>query len=207
MKKERTIGRNTGFILLGTAILSFGMYNFNYQHDITEGGILGLLLLLKNLFDIEPSKANLLIDTALFLVAYKYFGNKFLINSIIATVSFSIYYSIFENIGPVFPNMDNKLIGTILAGLFVGIGVGIVVRNEAAAGGDDALALVVSKFTSITMGKFYLISDVTILIMSLSYLSIKDVLWSLIAVNISGRTIDYVSNFKINKVISCNENS
>ena len=111
----------------------------NYQNNITEGGVLGVLLLLKNLFDIEPSVANLIIDMSLLIIAYKFFGKQFLTHSIIATLSFSIFYKIFESIGPLIPVLQSKFIVTILSGLFVGVGVGIIVRNGAAAPGKEGI--------------------------------------------------------------------
>ena len=72
--EKRTHAKHIILILLGSLILSFGIYNLNYQNNITEGGVLGLLLLLKNLFNIELSVANLIIDTALLIMAYKFFG-------------------------------------------------------------------------------------------------------------------------------------
>ena len=195
MDDRRTKLKHIILILLGSLILSFGIYNLNYQNNITEGGVLGVLLLLKNLFDIEPSVANLIIDMSLLIIAYKFFGKQFLTHSIIATLSFSIFYKIFESIGPLIPVLQSKFIVTILSGLFVGVGVGIIVRNGAAAGGDDALAMVISKITSMTIGNVYMVGDIVVLILSLTYLSVYDIFWSLIAVNISGRTIDFIYNF------------
>ena len=200
MDDRRTKLKHIILILLGSLILSFGIYNLNYQNNITEGGILGVLLLLKNLFDIEPSVANLILDISLLIIAYKFFGKQFLLNSIIATLSFSIFYGVFETIGPLIPVLQSKFIVTILSGLFVGVGVGIIVRNGAAAGGDDALAMVISKVTSMTIGNVYMVGDIAVLILSLTYLSVYDIFWSLIAVNISGRTIDFIYNFKNNKL-------
>ena len=200
MDDRRTKLKRIILILLGSLILSFGIYNLNYQNNITEGGVLGVLLLLKNLFDIEPSVANLIIDMSLLIIAYKFFGRQFLTHSIIATLSFSIFYKIFESIGPLIPVLQSKFIVTILSGLFVGVGVGIIVSNGAAAGGDDALAMVISKVTSMTIGNVYMVGDITVLILSLTYLSVYDIFWSLIAVNISGRTIDFIYNLKNNRL-------
>lgn len=179
-------------ILLGTTILAFGVYNFYYLNDITEGGVLGLLLLLKNLFDIEPSIANLIIDGLLISIGYRFFGKKFVLYTLFASVSFSVLYNMFEAIGPIVPRFDSMFLATIIAGLSVGIGVGIVVSAGCAAGGDDVLALVISKTTSLNVGKIYIITDVIILLLSLSYLSSFDVFYSLIAVTISGRVIDFI---------------
>lgn len=196
---RRKLAKEVLLILLGSMILAFGIFNLNYQNNITEGGVLGVLLLLKNMFGIELSVANLVIDTALLALAYKFFGKKFLIYSIIATISFSLFSEVFEFIGPVIPVLQSKLVGSVLSGLFVGVGVGIIVRTGAAAGGDDALALVISKITSLNIGKVYMITDMVILLLSLSYLSAYDVFWSVIAVNVSGRIIDFMYTFKSKK--------
>lgn len=198
---DRRLFKTLGLILLGSLILAFGFYNFYYLNNITEGGVLGLLLLLKNLFNIEPSVANIIIDGLLLLLGYKFFGKKFFIYSIFASISFSIMYNWFEYIGPILPKIDSMLLSTILAGISVGIGVGIIVKAGAAAGGDDALALIISKFTSLHVGQVYMLGDISILLLSLLYLSVFDVFYSLIAVTISGKVIDYIYYHSNNKNI------
>ena len=188
-------------VLIGSIILSFGVYNFNFQNNITEGGVLGFLLLLKDLFNIRLSLANLIIDCALLLVGYKFFGKKFIKYSLIATISFSLSFSFFESIGPVIPKFDNLILGSIIAGLFVGLGSGLVVRAGGAAGGDDALALVISKTTSLKIGKVYMISDFFILGLSLIYLSFSQIAVSLIAVSVSGKVIDFVYSYKNKDIV------
>lgn len=198
---DRRLFKTLGLILLGSLILAFGFYNLYYLNNITEGGVLGLLLLLKNLFNIEPSVANIIIDGLLLLLGYKFFGKKFFIYSIFASISFSIMYNWFESIGPILPKIDSMLLSTILAGISVGIGVGIIVKAGAAAGGDDALALIISKFTSLHVGQVYMLGDISILLLSLLYLSVFDVFYSLISVTISGKVIDYIYYHSNNKNI------
>ncbi|MBS6024651.1 MAG: YitT family protein [Paeniclostridium sordellii] len=195
MARRRSV-KQIILVLIGSLILSFGLYNFNYQNNITEGGVLGFLLLLKNIFDIKLSLANLIIDIALLLVGYKFFGKKFIKYSILATISFSLSYSFFESIGPIIPKFDNLVLGSIVAGLFVGLGSGLVVRAGGAAGGDDALALVISKTTSLKIGKIYMITDFFVLGLSLVYLSLSQIALSLIAVSVSGKVIDFVYSYK-----------
>ncbi|MDU7967620.1 MAG: YitT family protein, partial [Paeniclostridium sordellii] len=91
--------KNIGLVVLGASILAFGSYNFNYQNNITEGGVLGLLLLIKNVLNISPSITSLIIDVSLFIIGTKFFGKKFLIYSILSTVTFSNTYKLCENIG------------------------------------------------------------------------------------------------------------
>ena len=182
--------KNLLLIFLGSCILAFGSFNFNYQNNVTEGGVLGLLLLIKNIFDISPSITALIIDLSLFALGAKFFGKQFLGLSIFASLSFSTWYKVWESIGFIVPNLtNNMLLASILAGMGVGIGIGIIVRAGAAAGGDDVIALIGEKLTPFKVNHIYMITDFIVLILSLSYLSFKQIFFSLIAVTISGKII------------------
>ncbi|MGL4952246.1 MAG: YitT family protein, partial [Culicoidibacterales bacterium] len=159
-------------------------------YNITEGGVLGLLLFFKNVFEIEPGFTNLVIDGLLFLVGMRFFGKHFIIYSLLATVSFSIFYTSFASIGSILPVFSSKLVVTILAGTFVGVGVGLIIRAGAAAGGDDVIALLVEKYTRLKIGHVYLITDVIVLTLSSVYLAPNELFWSIGAVLISGRIIN-----------------
>lgn len=190
MRSKQKIIKSVILVILGSTILSFGSYNFNYQNNITEGGVLGLLLLMKNLFDISPSITSLIIDLSLFAIGSRFFGKRFLLYSLTSTVTFSLTYKIWESIGFIVPSLtNNMLLASILAGLGVGIGVGFVVRGGGAAGGDDVMALLGNKFTPFKINHIYLITDITVLLLSLSYLDFKQIFFSMIAVSISGKII------------------
>ncbi|WP_460411042.1 YitT family protein [Paraclostridium bifermentans] len=182
-------------IMIGATILAFGSYNFNYQNSVTEGGVLGLLLLIKNVFDISPSLTSLVIDLSLFALGTKFFGKKFLLYSMLSTFTFSTMYNTFERIGFLVPNLEhNMLLASVLAGIGVGIGVGLVVRGGGASGGDDVIALIGNKFTPLKVNHIYLISDGIVLFLSLVYLDFKQIVFSLIAVTISGKIISIIYN-------------
>lgn len=197
MYSTKENAKSIGLIILGSCILAFGMYNFNYQNNITEGGVLGLILLVKNIINISPSITSVIIDFSLFALGSRFFGKKFMLFSMISTISFSNFYRIFEKIGFVVPNFqDNMLIASILAGLGVGLGVGLVIRGGGAAGGDDVIALLGQKFTPLKINHVYLLTDAIILILSLVYLEINQVMFSIIAVMISGKVIGILYNDK-----------
>ena len=48
--------------LLGSAILAFGLYNIHAFSGVTEGGQLGLSLLLQHWFHISPAITELVLD-------------------------------------------------------------------------------------------------------------------------------------------------
>ena len=180
-------------IIIGASILSFGSYNFNYQNNVTEGGVLGLLLLMQQIFNISPSITSVIIDFSLFAIGTKFFGKRFLLYSILSTITFSTTYKIWEDIGFLIPSFKhNMLIASILAGIGVGVGVGLVVRGGGASGGDDVIALLCNKLIKIKVNHVYLATDAIVLFMSLVYLDLKQVFFSIIAVTISGKIISII---------------
>ena len=180
---------------LGAAILAFGLYNVHGPSNITEGGVLGMTLLLKHWFNISPGISGFLMDATCYIIGYKYLGKQFAINSVIASTGFAVSYSIFERFPPILPNLgDNPILAAILGGLFVGVGVGLVVRMGGAAGGDDALALVISNAFKWKISKAYLFTDIVVLTLSISYIPLNKILCSLITVTISSFVIGFLHN-------------
>lgn len=197
MDSSKKILKTAAIIALGSCILAFGSYNFNYQNNVTEGGVIGLLLLIKNVFDISPSYTSLIIDLTLFTFGAKFFGKRFLAYSIFATLCFSTSYKIWESIGFIAPNFSNHmLIASILSGVGVGVGAGVVVRCGAASGGDDVIALLGNKFTPLKVNHVYMLTDTIILVLSIVYLDLKQILFSIIAVIISGKIIGLIYEYK-----------
>ena len=77
------------------------------------------------------------------------------------------------------------LLAALLGGIFVGVGVGICVRQGGAAGGDDALAMTISKMSGIDISKAYLFTDLVVLGLSLSYIPMRKIACSLVTVTVS----------------------
>ena len=77
-------------IILGSVLVSFAICNIHSKMKITEGGQLGIELLLLNWFKISPSISSVIIDFILYLIGFLVLGKKYRINAIIGTISYSI---------------------------------------------------------------------------------------------------------------------
>ena len=186
-------------ILLGAAVASFGLYNIHQQTNITEGGVLGMMLLASHWLGFAPSMITPVLDIACYALAFRYLGGQFIKISVISTMSMSAFFSLWEIRPPVLPDLSGApLLAAVLGGCFVGIGVGIIVRQGGSSGGDDALALVISKVSGWRLSRSYLITDLTVLILSLSYIPVRQIGFSLITVTISSFLIDFVQNWEFN---------
>ncbi|MEG2454869.1 MAG: YitT family protein [Oscillospiraceae bacterium] len=173
-------------IILGASILSFGLYNLHERTGVTEGGVLGTVLLLQHWLNLSPAITNPLLDLLCYLLAFKFLGKSFAKYAIVASVSFALSHGLWERFPPLLPDFtDFPLMAALLGALFVGVGVGLVVRVGGACGGDDALALSLGHVTGLPIARCYLISDLAVLVLSLSYIPLERIAYSLVTVTLS----------------------
>ena len=183
-------------LLIGAAVVSFGIYNIHSQCSITEGGVIGLVLILNHYFGISPSISTFVLDVACYLLAFKFLGKGFAKQALFSTASVAVFYLIWEQFPPVLPNLaDKPLLAALLGGLFVGVGVGFIIRSGGASGGDDALALVIAHLSKCRLAKAYLVTDLIVLVASLSYIPFSKIFYSLITVTVSSFVIDKIHTF------------
>ena len=108
-KIRRALGRFTAkriaMILLGTAILSFGIHNIHQRTAITEGGVIGLVLLINHWLGVPASVASPLLDAASYVLAFKFLGWDFLLSAGLASVSLAGFYRIWECLPPMLPDL------------------------------------------------------------------------------------------------------
>lgn len=181
-------------IAAGCVILAFGMYNIHSVAEVTEGGTLGLALFFENRFGISPSVSSFLLNAICYIIGIKTLGRTFLIYSSISAAVFSAAYAILELFPRSFPQIaEYPLTAAILGAVFVGAGVGLCVRAGGAPCGDDALAMSIEKMLKIKIQWVYLISDLTVLGLSLTYIPLSKILYSLVTVVISGQIIGLIT--------------
>ena len=186
------------WILIGTAILSFGIYNIHQQTHITEGGVLGMILFINHWTGLPASIISPVLDLLCYGFAFKYLGKKFIRTSILSTMSLSMFFKVWEMYPPMLPDLSgHPLIAAIVGGLFVGFGVGLIVRQGGSSGGDDALALALSKLTGKRIAQTYMFTDITVLALSITYIPLYKILFSLVTVTISSWLIDCIQNVRL----------
>lgn len=194
MKKRYKSLLKTMTCLLGSMILAFGLYHIHNTAHITEGGILGLTLLLQQWFHISPAVSGLILNILCYGFAFFCLGKGFLWYSFVSSAGFSLFYAIFESFDPLWPQIgQHPLFAAVAGAFFVGIGAGLSVRVGAASGGDDAFALAVAKKTALEIQWVYLITDLIVLLLSLTYIPWQKILYSVLTVFLSGQIIGLIA--------------
>ena len=185
--------RNCAGILLGAAICTFGIHNIHQQTGITEGGVIGMMLLLEHWLGVSPALLTPVLDISCYLLAFRYLGKRFIRTSVLSTLCVSLFYKLWECFPPMLPDLSaHPLLAALLGGTFVGLGVGLIVRQGGSSGGDDALALVIARISGWRLSRAYMFTDFVVLGLSLTYLPVGRIVFSLITVTVSSWLIDRV---------------
>ena len=187
-------------IILGAAVCSFGIHNIHQRTAITEGGVIGMMLLIDRWLGLPPAVITPVLDITCYALAFRYLGGQFIKISVISTLSVSLFYDFWEMFPPMLPDLSAYPLAAALAGgVFVGIGVGLIVRQGGSSGGDDALALTISHVTRWRLSRAYLFTDLVVLVLSLSYIPLQRIFFSLITVTLSSFLIDRVQDISFQR--------
>lgn len=182
--------------LLGSFILAFGLYHVHSISGVTEGGVLGATLLLEHWTGISPALTGGIMNVLCYVLGWRLLGKEFIAYSALATAGFSGTYKICEQFPHLWPGLaDMPLVAALVGALFVGVGAGLCVRIGGAPSGDDALAMSISHATGWKIQWVYLMSDLIVLVMSLSYIPVRRIGYSLFTVLLSGQVIGFIQNF------------
>ena len=192
MQKSRKITLS----ILGGGILAFGIYHVHSISGVTEGGTLGLTLLLEHWLGISPAWTSLVLNGCCYALGIQTLGKQFLIYSALSAGSFSVIYAALEQFPRLWPELAGMpILAAILGALFVGIGVGLCIRSGGAPTGDDALAMSLSVRFRVPIEQVYLVTDLTVLALSLTYLSPARIACSVVTVVLSGKIIGIVQRY------------
>jgi len=192
MEEKRFDLKDILCILIGTSLYAFGLVSFNIANNLAEGGVTGITLILRALFSINPAYSTLVINIPLILIGGKILGKRSFYYTIFGTIALSAFLWFWQKF-PVVINLDHDLlIASLLAGLAAGLGSGLVYRVGGTTGGTDIIARILEKNFGVSMGRSLLIFDVIVLILSLSYIDVKRMMYTLIVSFVFSRVVDSV---------------
>lgn len=150
------------FALIGASlIISVGINGFLVPHELLDGGMIGIGLILNYAYGIKAGLAILVLSLPIYAYAlikarrlfYKSIHGLLLTSLMIDAMSPLAH----EVNVPVFQS-------AVIGGLLVGSGIGLMLRYETSTGGLDLLALFLSRKVNINVGVLIFLVDLTVLL-------------------------------------------
>ncbi|MDR1605610.1 MAG: YitT family protein [Streptococcaceae bacterium] len=181
-------------IAFGTAIYAFGFVNFNMANHLAEGGVSGLTLIGHALFKINPAYSQIVLNLPLFVLGMRIFGKRGMIYTIHGTVCLSVFIWLFQRISFSIDISQDPLIAALLAGTFAGVGSGIVFRFGGTTGGGDIIGRYFEQKKGIAIGHTLFAMDLLILLLSLTYIDIQHMMYTVIASFVFSQVVALVQN-------------
>ncbi|RSL33792.1 YitT family protein [Salibacterium salarium] len=185
--------KNTFFIILGSAIMAFGLVYFNMQNNLADGGFTGITLLLYFIFEIDPAISNLILNIPFFILGWKILGRNVFLYTIIGTLSISLFLWLFQTYVLIELTLQQDMtLAALFAGVLIGTGLGIVFRYGGTTGGSDIIAKLGVRYLGWSMGKTLFIFDAMVITSSLVYLNYREAMYTLVAVFVAAKVVDFI---------------
>lgn len=175
--------------LFGTLLMAISVDLFLLPNQLSVGGFSGVGTIGYYLFKIPVGTTVLLLNIPLFIMALIKNGKKFFLDSLIGTISLSLFLNLFENVAIV---THSGFLACIYGGILSGIGTSIVLKANASTGGSDLLAQIAKSYKpDIKPGTVIVLIDAIVVIISaIVFGEIEIALYSAIAIYIMGKIID-----------------
>jgi uncharacterized membrane-anchored protein YitT (DUF2179 family) len=178
-------------ILVGSAVMGFGINYFNIANNLADGGVAGIAVLLKLKYDLNPGLMTLLMNIPLLALGWKVLGRVTLIYTIFGTACLSLSLFLF---GEFRLPLNDNLLAALYAGVTVGIGLGVVFRFGGTTGGVDIIARIFHKYFEWKMGRTIFVADMLIIAASLYYLNIEQAMYTMVAIFVGTRVVDFAQD-------------
>jgi uncharacterized membrane-anchored protein YitT (DUF2179 family)/predicted metal-dependent HD superfamily phosphohydrolase len=176
------------FILSGVVIASFALKEFLVPNHFFDGGITGVSLLVHELYHFNLGIVILLFNLPLVIISYFSVGKSFAVKTLISVILLGVCLLLI----PDYALTNDKLLISIFGGVFLGVGIGLVMRAGAALDGIEVLALYTLKKTSFTISEIILGINVLIFTVAALKFGVETALYSILTYFAATRSIDYV---------------
>ena len=191
-------------IVIGTFILAVGIVFFIAPYRFVPGGVYGISIIFHHLLGTPIGVVALCLDIPLLIIGIRILGNKFGVKTIVGLVLTAVFVDVLGQLTGNKPLVDDDaLLSAIFGGVLVGFALGLVFRAKATSGGTDIVAMIVSKYTRLPLGKSLIYVDSTIVLLGLAaFHDWKIPLYSWLIIFITGKVIDMVvEGVNVNKVV------
>ncbi len=194
IQSKRNIKRNLVeivYIIIGCAIMGVATSLFLLPNKLSTGGFSGIATIGYYLLNFPLGTTILALNIPLFIIAFFKIGKELFVKSIIGTVLLSQTINLFEKVAPL---TQDRALACIYGGIFVGIGMAIVLKGNGSTGGTDLLTYVIRTYKPhFKSSSLIVIIDVIIVMLNVIFFrEIEIGLYSAIAIYIMGKMIDIV---------------
>src|SRR5699024_6509145 len=160
---KKSIPANLLYIFIGSFFYAVSVNSFTVPNELAEGGVTGLSLILFFLTKMAPGLTIFVLNLFILAIGYRYLDKETIAYTIVANVFLTLFLS-FKMPWHFIP--QNTLLAPIGAGVFMGIGIGIIMLGEGTTAGSDIIAQIMRKYLGMNTSVALLLIDVCVVLPS-----------------------------------------
>ena len=175
--------------ILGAFIIAVAVSLFLLPNKLSSGGVSGVATITYYLFHMPMGITMIIINIPLFLMSILKIGKRFFIESVVGTISLSLFIDILDKVTPL---TEDKFLACIYGGILMGVGTAIILKSNSSTGGTDLISYIAKTYKpTIKVGEIIFLIDIVIVALNMIFLKeIEIALYSAIAIYIMGKIID-----------------
>ncbi|MBO3443563.1 YitT family protein [Clostridium sp. CCUG 7971] len=178
-----------GLIIIGTILQAVGINAFLAPAKMLSGGLAGICIILNQTLGLNQGMMSFLINIPIFILGSRFLDRKFLVISFFNMILFSVSLGATQDLFQAF-YMDDIMLQCIFGGVLNGIGMGLVFKARASAGGLDIIAAIMKRKFGIPLKNTYLTVNFFIVCAGGFLFGAKPVMYTLIAMYLTSITMD-----------------
>ncbi|MDZ4795082.1 MAG: YitT family protein [Bacteroidota bacterium] len=176
------------FMVLGIFSAGFGLKGFLIPNELIDGGVMGISLLTNKETGFPLPLLIIVINLPFILLGWKQISSLFCIKSIIAISLLALVVAVFP-----YPIVTNdKLLVAVFGGFFIGAGIGLCIRGGGVIDGTEVLAIFLNRRSSLSVGDFILLFNISIFSVAAYLLSVETALYSILTYIAASKMVDFI---------------
>lgn len=181
MDKKKRVIRDYIFIIVGSFLISVASLSIYDRAELVIGGVTGVSIIIRHLFSVPLWLSYTLINVPLFVIGFFTKGGKFLFRTIVSTLLCSFFLFLLPA-WEILPK-DDFFLASVVGGIFMGLGCGMVFISNSTTGGTDLLAAILqTKFKHISMAKLVQFVDSMVILWGLQIFGVRKALYALVSI-------------------------
>ncbi|ARU47519.1 YitT family protein [Sulfurospirillum diekertiae] len=198
------------YVLLGTMSMAFAVVCFLSPNNMVTGGGIGIALILHYIItSLTLGTLIMLVSVPFIILGFIYFGKQYTFKTLLAMFATSFFTDLFREFLHLKPLTDDILLAAIFGGIFIGLGVGLVIKGRSSTGSTSVVGEIVAMKSKFKASEVLLSIDVTIMFAYIFvYGDLKKALYSMIGVYVTAKVIDVIltgrPSKKVVKIVSNN---
>ncbi|WKL01464.1 YitT family protein [Paenibacillus amylolyticus] len=177
------------FIMAGAFLFALAVNLFVIPNDLAEGGVTGITIILYYLFEWSPGLMNLILNGILLIVGYRFLDKTTTVYTIIAVVFNSLFLHLTESWTIA---SDELWINTIFAGVFAGLGIGLIVRVGGTTAGTVILARLANKYLDWNISYGLLFFDLIVAFSSYFIIGPQGLMCTIVLLFVGTKTMEFI---------------